>query len=55
MGIPGGGVDWIDTVPLKDAIKEKGFFGNQNTVAKPRAKKWRHTVERLKKRFDVQG
>jgi len=46
-------VRWIKTVPLSEAIKEKGFFGNQNTVAKPRAKKWVHTVERLKKRFGV--
>jgi len=46
-------VDWIETVPLDEAIKEKGFFGNQNTVAKPRAKKWVHTVERLKKRFGI--
>jgi len=46
-------VRWIKTVSLSEAIKEKGFFGNQNTVAKPRAKKWVHTVERLKKRFAV--
>ncbi len=46
-------VTWIKTVPLGEAIKEKGFFGNQNTVAKPRAKKWVHTVERLKKRFGI--
>ncbi|MCK4374689.1 MAG: hypothetical protein KAX19_05145 [Candidatus Brocadiae bacterium] len=48
------GVDWIETVPLQEAIKEKGFFGNQNTVAKPRAKEWVHTVERLKEPFDVE-
>ncbi len=47
------GVDWIKTVPVDAAIKEKGFFGNQNTVAKPRTKKWAHTVERLKKRFGI--
>lgn len=46
-------VDWIATVPLEEAIKEKGFFGNQNTVAKPKTPKWDHTVERLKKRFRV--
>lgn len=33
--------------------KEKGFFGNQNTVARPRTPKWDHTVERLKKEFGV--
>ena len=46
-------VNWNKTVPLDQAVREKGFFGNQNTVAKPRAKKWVHTVERLKKRFGV--
>jgi hypothetical protein len=47
-------VDWINTVPLNEAIKEKGFFGNQNSVAKPKAKKWIHTIDRLKKRFRVE-
>jgi hypothetical protein len=44
-------VKWLKTVPLSEAIREKGFFGNQNTVAKPKTPKWNHTVERLKKRF----
>lgn len=47
-------VKWQKTVPLDGAIKEKGFFGNQNTVAKPKAKKWTHTVERLKARFGIE-
>ncbi|MFO8008318.1 MAG: endonuclease NucS [Candidatus Brocadiia bacterium] len=47
-------VRWIKTVPLSEAIHEKGFFGNQNTVARPRSKKWDHTVERLKTRFGVE-
>jgi hypothetical protein len=46
-------VEWIHTVPLKDAVREIGFFGNQNSVCKPTAPKWRHTVERLKERFQV--
>lgn len=46
-------VEWIKTVPLKDAVKEKGFFGNQNSAAKPRAKNWAFTVDRLKQRFGV--
>ena len=46
-------VEWIKTVPVERAIKEKGFFGNQNSVAKPKSKKWAYTIERLKKRFDV--
>lgn len=48
-------VEWTKTVPLEKAEKEKGFFGNQNSVAKPRAKKWKHTVERLSKKFGVEG
>ena len=46
-------VDWIKTVPIDQAIKEKGFFGNQNTVCKPTTRSWSHTIERLKKRFEV--
>jgi hypothetical protein len=46
-------VKWEKTVGVNEAISEKGFFGNQNSVCKPRAKKWRHTVERLKERFGI--
>jgi hypothetical protein len=46
-------VDWIKTVPVSEAIREKGLFGNQNSAAKPRAKSWRHTVDRLKVRFGI--
>ena len=42
------GVEWIKTVDLQDAVRERGFFGNQNTVAQPRDPKWNFTVERLK-------
>ena len=48
-------VEWIRTVPVKEAIREKGFFGNQNSAAQPRAKKWQHTVKRLTQRFGVTG
>jgi hypothetical protein len=44
-------VRWIQTVPLSEAFQEIGLFGNQNTVCKPTAAKWRSTVERLKKHF----
>jgi len=47
-------VEWIKTVPIEDAVSEAGFFGNQNTVAKPKSKKWQHTVERLKSVWGVQ-
>ncbi|MAS24458.1 MAG: hypothetical protein CMI08_11255 [Oceanospirillaceae bacterium] len=41
-------VRWQHTVPASEAFSETGLFGNQNTVCKPTATKWRHTVERLK-------
>lgn len=41
-------VDWLKTVKRDDAVSEVGFFGNQNTVAKPTTGKWNHTVDRLK-------
>ena len=46
-------VDWIRTVDLQDAIRELGFFGNQNTVAQPRVEKWSQTVDRLKELWGV--
>lgn len=44
-------VDWLDTVPAREAVNEVGLFGNQNTVCQPSTPKWRHTVERLKTHF----
>jgi hypothetical protein len=46
-------VKWLKTVPLEEAVREKGFFGNQNSAAKPKSKKWVHTVERLKQRWRI--
>lgn len=46
-------VKWLKTVPEEAAVKERGFFGNQNTVARPKTQKWNHTVERLKQRFAI--
>jgi hypothetical protein len=46
-------VKWIKTLPVTQAVRERGFFGNQNTVARPKAPKWGHTIERLKVRFGV--
>lgn len=46
-------VKWIVTVPLEKGVKEKGFFGNQNSVAKPTSPKWNYTIQRLKERFGV--
>ena len=47
------GVNWLKTLPVAQAIKEKGLFGNQNTAARPRAPKWEYTVRRLKERFGI--
>ncbi len=47
------GVEWEKTVSLDEAIREKGFFGNQNTVCRPTTKSWQHTVERLSRQFGV--
>ncbi len=46
-------VEWLATKPLKEAVSEVGFFGNQNSACKPRTTKWNHTVERLKRHFQV--
>jgi hypothetical protein len=51
-------MEWLDAVPLNQAVQEVGMFGNQNTVCKPTTPKWRHTINRLKLRFpafDTQG
>lgn len=44
-------VQWLQTVPLEQAVQEIGLFGNQNTVCKPTTPKWRATVERLQEKF----
>lgn len=44
-------VEWLDSVPLENAIHEVGMFGNQNTVCAPRRAKWRHTIDHLKAAF----
>lgn len=46
-------VKWIHNVGLDQAVKEIGFFGNQNTVARPKAVRWTHTIDRLKEVWDL--
>lgn len=46
-------VKWLHSCDEKDAVNEVGLFGNQNTIAKPRASKWEHTVQRLKALWKV--
>lgn len=40
-------LEWLHTVPYEKAVWEKGFFANQNTVARPTTEKWEYTVKRL--------
>ncbi|MEN9880653.1 MAG: hypothetical protein RIQ55_1299 [Pseudomonadota bacterium] len=44
-------VKWLQTVPIQDAVQEVGMFGNQNSICKPTAPRWRQTVDRLKEIF----
>ena len=37
--------------PKDQAFHEVGLLGQQNSVCKPTAQKWRHTIERLKNKF----
>jgi hypothetical protein len=46
-------VKWLRRFPTKQAVSELGFFGNQNTVCKPRSSKWLFTVNTLKKKWDL--
>jgi len=46
-------VKWINTYSREQAYDELGFFGNQNSVCKPTAARWRNTVDRLKDKFKV--
>ena len=46
-------IDWVFTKKLAESVSEIGFFGNQNTVARPKTHKWIHTVERLRQVFGV--
>jgi hypothetical protein len=45
------GVDWIQRVPLAQAVWERGLFANRNVVCKPTAPSWRDTLKLLKKMF----
>ena len=46
-------VKWLKIVFSDVPVKGRGFFGNQNTVARPKTLKWNHTVERLKQRVGI--
>lgn len=47
-------IRWCKTVPASKAVKETGFFGNQNTVCRPQVDKWNFTVKRLKELWHIE-
>ena len=47
-------VQWVKTVRASEAVKELGFFGNQNSVCRPLAERWNFTVDRLKKCWGIE-
>lgn len=46
-------VRWLCARPESEAVRETGLFGNQNSVAKPTAASWPHTVARLQVAFGI--
>lgn len=46
-------VRWLHARERSMAFNEPGLFGNQNTVCRPTAKRWRHTIDRLKDEFNI--
>ena len=46
-------IKWLKTFSRAEAYDELGFFGNQNSVCKPTAPRWRSTVEHLKDKFQI--
>lgn len=46
-------VEWIVAVPKNEAIRELGFFGNQNSVCEPKNAKWNFTVDTLKIKWKI--
>ena len=47
-------VRWHKTVPASQAVRETGFFGNQNTVCRSQTDKWNFTVKRLKEIWHIE-
>ena len=48
------GVDWHRDFGLEETIWQRGFFGNQHTVARPKATSWAFTVEFLKRAWGIE-
>ena len=47
-------VNWLRTLPVDQAIWEKGMFANQNTACRLQGEKGEFTIERLTQRLDLQ-
>ena len=45
---------WFVARTMEEAVSQPGFFGNQNTIARPRSESWVYTVETLKREFGVE-
>ena len=46
-------IQWIYTVDEDNAVREPGFFANQNSASKPSSPKWNDTVNRLKQIWNI--
>ena len=46
-------VRWIRADAVNEAVKQVGFFGNQNSVCRPRKSSWLFTVDTLKHKWGV--
>ena len=46
-------INWLKTVPISEAVSEVGLFGNQNTVCRPTAERWLHTINLLSARWNL--
>lgn len=46
-------LEWLHKVPYNKGVWEKGFFANQNTVARPTSAMWQYTVERLRTLWQI--
>ena len=46
-------VKWIYTFDENNAVREPGFFANQNSACKPSTSKWDYTVKRMKQIWNI--
>jgi len=46
-------VEWVKALDEAKAVNEVGLFGNQNSIARPKANKWPHTISRLKSLWNI--